>query len=413
VARVPRGVTSYTDTVATGSLGEAFTEDFTRFPRCKFNAIWHDRQVMAGDEENPHKVYLSLIGLMERKSDIELETRNGEAVVGLGVVRDTLLVFCPTSTYVVSGYTEDDIQINMIQPSLGLVSHFAQANVHGDLWIATNLGPFKTDGSSWLPMNKRLKDAWTRDYENRPTVYEDMFAVHDEVRQVVKFYMDTHPRTNDDRFLTLRYTYLVADYTACTPLENGETNQPRYSFDVYRRAHDTAFQLSIPGARRKDLFSAACNGFFYRENHSTAGTDGSSDDREMIIVHPADFAGDHGGNFAHGKTFKDLDLFVEAEDAGFTIEGFPGDEYAWPVEVAETTAPLDVDIEAQEQEVTFNGQTWTYAPAEVQSFKLEGITGRALTLALTQNTCGDLKYRGYQFTWVPGPAPRRIKERTK
>lgn len=417
VDRFEIGTTTITEATAVGDLGEAFTEDFEQFPRCKFNVIWNDRQVMAGDEENPSRVYVSLVGLPERKSlTIDLVTRNGEPVVGLGVVRSTLIIFGPTSSYVVNGYTEDDISMDLAQPQIGLVSHFSLQNIHGNLWIPTNLGPFVCDGSSWIPMNEDIKFSWVNDYQNRPEVYENSFAIHDPIRHVYKIYLGLHPLTNLEGY-DIKYTWLVLDITPCIPQEGGSLGQPNFSFDTAPINYDSAFLLAPAGARRSDLFMGACNGSVYRANvgRGVEVSDGldSNDNpimRSCLIVTPADTYGDIGGNFAEGKNFKRLDLFLQNEDAQCGLELYPGDEYAYPVYGdLEIVGPAYSELIPPGEEIIVKDNVdVTMAPRTVFNVPtLNGITGRALTIAIRQAPAGDLRYRGYQATWVKGSAPRR------
>lgn len=195
------GVTDVTPQVLSiADLGEAFTEDFTRFPACPFNSEYHDRQYMAGDPEHPDRIYTSLIGFPERMSAVELKTRSGAAVTGLYRVRDSLYVGLAQGHEVIEGYTEDDIRISPVapalgqQPGLGLVCHFGVGlTPDGNAIVPTQFGIYLNDGSAFYPLNKQHRSAWTKDFKARPEAYEQTFCYVDAERHVYAIWLGQHP----------------------------------------------------------------------------------------------------------------------------------------------------------------------------------------------------------------------------
>jgi hypothetical protein len=499
------GCTAVTPAIETiGDLGEPFTEDFTRFPRCKYAVVYHDRLYMAGDEQNPNIIYCSLIGLPERMSTLSLKTKNGKDVVGLYVVKDELLVGTGFSHDRIQGYTEDDISIDTVEPELGLTCHFGVQIIHGNAFVPTQFGPYLCTGSSFFPLNGDIRTVWTKDYENRPQAYEDTFSFHDPVRHVYGFWLGEHPlipqarsiststltgttfifnttalagigsafttelaegqqislgsdpttfatilSITDDFNLTLDQplgdgteetillrsdamvtmnAYLILDYQKVLPVEGGGFAAPRLSWDTQVREDVFAALLSMPGARRADLFTGSCDGNLYRRNQESDVDDsGDVGLKRFVVVHGADGYEDVGGDFLHGKRFVNLEMYCMSEAQSFLAEMFPGDEYAYPS--ADDVAPLSglyrgpvksylfgpgassvagVSVPTTFGDVPPGTYTGQYEPKMVWTRPLKGVSGRRLTLAIKAPKPSDLRYMGYSVYWTEGPAPRRI-----
>ena len=83
VTRVRMGTTTFVESTASEDLGESFMGAFERFPRCTMNAIWNDRQLMAGDPDNPDRVYMSELFFPERYTGLNFRTKDGAPVTGM------------------------------------------------------------------------------------------------------------------------------------------------------------------------------------------------------------------------------------------------------------------------------------------------------------------------------------------
>lgn len=193
-------VTTTPPVVTIGDLGEAFTEDFTMFPKCLYAWVYHDRLYMTGNPQDPKAIYCSLIGFLERMSSLTLNTKSGNPTTGLYQVRDTLFVGLAQGHDRIQGYTDDDISIDSVapnlgsQPGLGLLSHFSVGiTPDGNAFISTQYGPYLNDGASFYPMNQKIRSVWTRDLQNRPEVYANAFAYVDAERHVYALWMGQHP----------------------------------------------------------------------------------------------------------------------------------------------------------------------------------------------------------------------------
>src|SRR6185436_5587086 len=105
--------------------------------------------VLAGDDEHPDTLYLSLIDDYEKYSTLSLRTKSGQPIVGLLEIGGTLLVICPRAIEIVTGWTEDDLAIDIHQHGFGGISGHCTAKFHNYAMLWSNLGPYLTDGSGW------------------------------------------------------------------------------------------------------------------------------------------------------------------------------------------------------------------------------------------------------------------------
>jgi len=120
---------------------------------------------MAGDDRYPDRLYLSLPNQPERYGNFYLRTRKGEKIVALCVVRDNLVVFGARSSYVVTGYTPDDIQMNILEPDIGCISNAGIVLVHGWAFIPTHLGFYVCTGSSLHWISQDFHHTWLNEYK--------------------------------------------------------------------------------------------------------------------------------------------------------------------------------------------------------------------------------------------------------
>lgn len=398
------GVTSVTESTAVGDLGQAFAEEFEVFPRCRFNATWHGRQVMAGDDDNPDTLYLSLIDLPERYSGLTLKTRTRQPIVGLAVVNDTLLVFCPFATEVVRGYTEDDLAIDIIQPQIGLLSHHATAQVHGRLVVPTHLGPYLTDGSSWVFIGEDVQTTWI---EQAPTYYES-WACHNPIDRTWEMYIGQRTlRGYDD---SAAYAYWSADYTPVIPQEGGGYGQPNWCYRSEIGAFYSAATFTTPGGRAPRLLRGGTNGGVYEDTYDQPV------DQDSVIFTSWTGLNDVGADLAHGKRFTELDLFVQAEDYDWVVNVFAGDESVGeypsldPTVIVNEKVPMwTKTVSASAYAISDPPTTTFYVPKDVHHFPLPQVVGRGIAVEVKGP---NLAFRGWQTLWKEGPATRPVSYTT-
>lgn len=418
------GVTAVNEATAAGNLGEAFTEDYDKFPRCRYNVVWHERQVMAGNDEHPDTIYFSLIGFPERRSSLTLRTKSGHPVIGLVVVRDTLIVTCRAASEVISGFTEDDLQIQIAQPRIGALSHWSVQVIHGLAFIWADLGLYLCDGSSWFYMGEDVQTEFSESYLNNRAAYEKSFATHDPVTNVVQLHAPiTNPAGTDTGYVW------IADYNVVLPQQGGNYSQPSWSYDAYGGdVGGCAAVLAVPGGHRGDTYfgtkvGAFAAGRIYRYDPAT-GPHQAADTWDLThtisIVHGADAYGDQGGDTTHGKRFTEIDVFMTSEQNAWELEVLGGDE--WIDEQGDTgdsaAAIQDPQFGATVAKSRAFQDGTAFEKRSVHSFKLPSVTGRRcvvrLTVTLTAggghgtDVSGSFEYNGYQIYWVPGPTHRKL-----
>jgi hypothetical protein len=241
--RVPVGTTEVEESVADDELGEAFITSFMRFPRCRFNAIYHDRQIMAGDPENPDTVYLSALYYPERYEGLYFRTRDGQSITGILSTRDYCLVFTRSTTYMLQGYTDTDYSFTVVDQSLGAVGHQCNVVIHGNPYVWTEKGPYMFNGQ-WHPLSP----------ENRWTPVSDQFISGSSSPRTAEagqlMIATDDPRFNtyivssaqiaamahDEPYMTGSFSsdhfYAVLDYTMVQPEVGGAMSSARLSFDT-------------------------------------------------------------------------------------------------------------------------------------------------------------------------------------
>lgn len=247
VMRVPVGVTSVVESVAPGDLGETFSGSFERFPRCTMNAIWNDRQILAGDPMNPDTVYLSALFYPERYEGTYFRTRSGDPVTGLLAMRDYMLVFTKTQTYRLTGYTTDDFQLTLEDASLGAVGHRSNVAIHGSAYVWTGKGPYMYNGSwhALSPENEfRTPDPWA--HWSR-AIHDQDWKTYGVVTAPLslgstEYLIDTADVEIPIPGSTLNYTswkvagpsVLVFDYSTVQPEVGGQLAPARMSIDSFK-----------------------------------------------------------------------------------------------------------------------------------------------------------------------------------
>jgi hypothetical protein len=427
VMRREIGVGIVTEAIALGGLGQSFTDVFVRFPRCRFCVVWHDRLVMAGDDLNPNNIYLSLIGKMERQSALTLTTKSGKPVTGLVVVKDTLIVLCGTASEIVTGWSQDDIAIVIAQPQIGCISHFAVQLIHGLAFIPTHLGTYICDGSSWMFVSDDIRHKWVDEYALNPADFEKAWSFHDPNSFAYGIYLslgatDVLPGPNQWGSRS-GPVWWVADYRPTVQQVGGGYGQPNWSYDSTSRGYYNAYNLAVPTGRRSSTFIGGNDGNLYRY---TTGVDtynagpgsllGGEDDsgdalhKRVWIRTGADAFGEEGGDFAHGKNFCEVDLFMESEWRDWVFNLYAGDEQAYKNPTPLFTMSLTRSAENTLFFPNFSQakSVWPFVPAQVSGNRL---VIEILATAVPQplgvvQIPGIMEFRGFQVYWKEGETPR-------
>jgi hypothetical protein len=401
------GVIAINEAVPLGQLGQSFTDVFDKFPRCRYSAVWHDRLVCTGNDTAPNEIYLSLIGKPEKRSTLTLKTRSGQPVVGLVVVRDTLIVLCPRSSEIVTGFSEDDLAINIAQPQIGCIANHGIQVIHGIAWIPTHLGLYLCDGSSWFFLADDIRKKWATEYRAHAAAYENGWSIHDPVTFVYSFYIGQGAHSD---FTHNEFVSWVADYQPVVQQVGGGLGQPNWSYDTTSNnlgggdagvpGFCSAALFALPGGRRQDTYLGANDGKIYKYSADPNQLElfGDVGGRKFVIRTGADSVGDEGGDLAHGKRFTEVDYFVQSEQSDWVVNVYAGEEAASTNPVPNFTKPVAASA------TTVGGNP--AQPKGTHFFPLPQVVGQRVVVELTAPNPAFMEFRGYQFYYKEGESPR-------
>jgi hypothetical protein len=420
------GVTSAQEEIATLGLGEVAPDSFTRLPRCKINALYHDRQAAAGDVKNPDILYLSAQFFPERYEGLSFRTRRGEPITGLVNVRDMLLVLCPDSSYILQGYNENDLTFELSEPELGCLTHFGIQVIHGNAWIPNHKGIFIFNGS-WNPAFIGQENEWKRCLKDDRKAMEQGWGEHDIERETYTFKFNptsfnTLPMAEDGDVpnpdaVTINTFGWSGNYKEVIPQLSGSFQQPKWSFLVRGRKDKCSALLGVPGATRFDLYTGSAGADnVYAENSST-----NFDDQGDTYLGRVTFRSPHllmdmpGGDADSGKEFTDFWSYVEAENNAWELRLLCGDEEAWrqswtapPALSANGRNPAifydAIAASAETLVTTVPDGSWDLVPKTVHIHQPTNSVGRGLTVIIHASSPNRMKIKGFGGIFLPGPA---------
>lgn len=239
VMRVDIGTEVITETTSAQNLGETFIDTFQRFPFCSINAIYHDRQLLAGDPDAPDTLYISQLFFPERYGGQSFRTRNGEKIVSIIGTRDYALIMTDRSSYILQGYTDNDLTFTVADPNIGAITHAGNQVVHGMPFVWTDAGPYLFNGS-WHPMSPENKyylreclfqETGETTY-NTPDLFRDLtwlnyWGMHQPDEQFRFWQGSRDPNWN----CWITGGTIVMDYTPVAPQAGGSFSVARMSLD--------------------------------------------------------------------------------------------------------------------------------------------------------------------------------------
>lgn len=306
-----RDIGTSTFTVTETVEGLAETEQALQpAPRCRFNASYHSRLFMAGDERHPERLYFSPINRYDDFTGLYVNTLNGEAITGIVRVRDSLVILCAFSSYTLVGYSNADIAMEVLEPDIGCVTHFGIAKVGQLAIIPTHQGLAVSNGTSLKLLPGDYQKFWTNSLKNDQRRFQLGFGINDKVSAVYKFYEEsiTGSVNSNPTFGVGRYW--VWDYGK-DGLSSEITVVPKLSFDTHTERPKCAAMLAVPGAASSELYTSfypvSGAGKIVRENvWNQADVDGSI----TVIIEPAIIIGEFGGGPWDGLTLEEMWFFI-------------------------------------------------------------------------------------------------------
>lgn len=366
-------------------------------PYCCFGKVYHDRAWYAGDPTYPQRIWYSRLAEIEsvdvrtgtiagQKGDY-FDTRDGEAITGLSVVSDQLVVFTAKSTYVIQGFTdgadglgEPDFTMVKVAPSIGCISHFAIVNVGGPsggdmIFFPAQDGVWAYNGSSFKYMMNDIRSDWRDAYLADKEAYEASVATFDHHFNVYKLLISE----------TSSSFYYIGHVL---PMTQGGADQPDWTFDV--RGRRDSFVGNLANASNLfESFTGSCDGFMRKENQMDVGDDDGVD-KEALVTSKHYYFGGISGGVNHGQTWLDSDQYLKNENTAVTVNFYAGDEYANEAVTPSKVFPIVAAAEA------------TFAASGAKFAKLDKASGRGITREWSCTNGIDVQDSGFGMTWKPG-----------
>jgi hypothetical protein len=408
------GVSTITEGVATLNLGEAFPTTFTAMPRGTVNAIYHERQAVAGNALNPDIVYVSSILYPERYEGLSFRTRHGEPIVGMIPTRGILLVMTPTSAYSLRGYTDSDMRMELIDAEVGCLSHWGLKVIRGNAWVPNDQGVWLFNGAFHQVLRDRQQE-WADAYAANKLLFENGFALHDKNTFTYRFYLGGMNGAGDvpselpaaPGGAVTKTLAWVADYRPTVPEISGTFIQPNWSYDRMARRTDSAAMLATPGTKRADAYFGYCDGFVRYEDATDDDDDSDTYVKRLWIRTKAYDMGDPGNSKVRGKRFPDLWSYFESETCVSIAYFRGGDEEAWQGLTPNNSSFWFKDTMAAGYETFYaDDENCAAVPRTVVVHRPVKVSGRCLTVEFTVSDPLNVKWRGFGGFWLPGPATR-------
>lgn len=356
-------------------------------PYCLFVEGYHDSTWWAGDPKFPDRIYPSKLFEPESVDSTDtgpwLRTKDGEAVTGLRRWNDQLIVGTRSGIYAIQGYGPSDYEIRKLSSYYNVISHHSMVRCgpNEDLYFAAQQGVCMYNGN-FVYLMENMYPYWRDDYRAHIVNYENCFGAED---RLFRCYILQIPQ---DDLTTFRY---VGHYE---PVAAGA--QPWWTFDKRARQENALGQLLNTG-NFYELYSGACDGYVRKENVSTNNDDdGDSQGKAVDVSTKHYFMGDQSGDDMHGRTFTNVETFLETEEANTTLNAYCGDDDARSgvPQTTQTIRATAVSSPKAKVKQTSNSVTLTQA------------SGKGITLRFRTSRTTHWSLRGYAIDYLPGPQDR-------
>jgi hypothetical protein len=417
LARRDTGVSTFTITESIEYETET-VDGLQELPRCLFNAVYHDRLWTAGDAANLDRIYFSPPERLSEYAGGYLITRNGEAVVGLCQIRDVLVVFCANSSYYISGYSEDDFSMHVLEPNIGAVTHHGIKMVNGYGIVPSRTGFYACSGTSMRYISSGHSNLWREMYASHPERFELGFGVTDEKAKVYKFFEEdvTLSANGTPNYGTGRYW--VLDY-ADSVLDDGQ-GEPLLSYDLHAARPKCAAMVAAPGGKAGDcyttftaIYSGGAQNRIVKENVGE-NLDAVGDYTTVIQPGVKDYEPEGGPH--DGITAVEGWILVHFQSiASWLLEMLHGPDramirsnYSWALNVIFGMPQAAPPASGGGREITPGWGSWT--PADTQNFSPAalpfkiGLTGEGFGPRLSVLNPKGLVWSGWGFTSEAGKA---------
>lgn len=410
------GVSSITENVATLALGEAFPTSFTALPRGTINAIYHERHIVSGDSRFPDTLYCSGLLFPERYEGLSFKTKNGEPIIALIPGREVLLAMTPTNAYGLRGYTEDDMVFDIIDEDIGCLGPRTWGIVNKNPVICNDKGIWLYNGAFHLILKDRQAE-WAAAVKADSTLYEAGFVVVDSNSYTFEFYVEAGTFASP-----LSYTsYGIAQspatlawvgyYKDAVPEISGSYGQFEWCFDTQARSITCGAFLSLPGAKRGDLYLGATDAKVRKRDATDNDDDGDLLLKTAFIRLGALDLGDPGGMDEDGKTMGECWSYVESETSAWKFYLKSGDEHAEEQKVPDNALSFwkqEIAASFKQETRTIEGIDYviTYIPKSRHPHLPQRVSGHCFVPEYWCSSPVGFSFRGIGGVYGPGPGTR-------
>lgn len=368
------GSATATENIADASLLETISENRGVPPFTYYSEGYHDRVFYAGDPQFPDRVWFSELNEPESVAATNfVPTRSGEAVTGLKMVRDQLLVTCQNCAYVIRGWDETDIQMEKVSPSIGCVASHSLVNFDETAIFLSHQGLYAYNGAMVPLMENSLRDYFRTDYNDNKSLYNDSFGIIDRETKVYKLLV---PKATG-------FAY-VAYYP---PFIGGR--EPWYGFDVRTRKDYTA------GVIDGLLYTGSTDGYIRQENVADDGDDDSDTSNKALVIVTRHETPDMTEREHLGVKWTVIHTFARSESTASTLGLFAGEEYAGEANFAtyQPTIPA--------------GQSTGFVSRNHTVVVPPNLSGSGLSQEYTWTAPTDVTWRGYELDYAEGSGQQR------
>lgn len=386
------GVTAVTESTATLALGEAAPDTFEPMKFGTINAIFHQRQCVAGNPQYPDTLFVSAYGYGERYEGLSFKTEKGEPIVGLANVDagDMLLVFTPINCYYLRGYTSADLVFKPLNGGVGTICHAGLVDVDGVLWIPSEKSFYVYNGA-FHNVGRDIETFWGEFYKAHETECRKGFAFHNPEDRTYSFVPNFASAYNDiplaipdpdDALVTLA---LVADYAAVAPSDTGVMIPAAWSFDGWGKRITAGNALAYPGGRRRQAYLGTLGLlFFYVDPTASASSTLDPFKARLWIRCPHYVYGDPGGATSEGKQLVELWTYVLAESVNWSVYCKGGDDEAWENATPDNTTFFWKDDVAASEQVDYYDTYWSWrAKLATHHHRPQLVSGHGHTMEYT------------------------------
>jgi hypothetical protein len=409
IMRVRIGTTSVTESTATLALGEAETTSFQALPYGTINAFYNNRQIVAGVEGHLNTLFLSPVGFPERDEGLRLQTRYGEPIVGLLLYRTVVIVITPKSLYVTQGFTDEDFELQPLDPKIGGMGHHCNwVDEDGIAYIPSKKGVTVWNGAPHDGLPTRRSE-WVSDFVANRLAYQLGFAAYNENDGTGQFYPRHKNLSNPNR-----KAYVWVANGGVGPSPDGGVLLPEWTSDSHRCDAEVSSSVVTYAAYLEPAGSAS--GKFYRCTNDgkifeedEAGTVALHVDSIVAFFHNE--VGDFGGDKTkEGKEWIRFWFYLRSEQSMHSLRVWVGDEYCYPPDVldnGETNTQTAAMKDDNRPATLITAGRKTTAAETVHALK-GGKQGRGHTAEIRLHNPLNGIIMGYGGEYGPGDTSRKL-----